>query len=176
MDSTNETKLPLILYVEDDAETFRLAATRLHARYRLLWAQTADDAVRLLTVWGSQLYAVLIDVELKGSTMDGFMLTRLIRGTAPLERLTSAARALVPLPKLPIIVLTAYTSRFTDTDAKAIGASHFCTKPIDFARLTLALAQANLQSVVNRLQGVPALTPPGALGPLGSKLGRSKPS
>lgn len=174
MDSTSDVKLPLILYVEDDAETFRLAATRLHARYRLLWAQTADDAVRLLTVWGPQLYAALVDVELNGSSMDGFMLTRVIRGTAPVERLSAAARALVPLPKLPIIVLTAYTSRFTESDARAIGASHFCTKPIDFARLTLALAQANLQSVVNRLAGVPALTPPGALGPLGSRDARNR--
>ncbi len=176
MDSQSDTKLPLILYVEDDAETFRLAAARLHTRYRLLWAQTADDAVRLLTVWGSQLYAVLVDVELKGSSMDGFMLTRLIRGTAPLERLSSAARALVPLPKLPVIVLTAYTTRFTDSDARAIGASHFCTKPIDFARLTLALAQANLQSVVNRLAGAPAFTPPSAHGPAGPRGSRPKPS
>ena len=34
---------------------------------------------------------------------------------------------------------------------KAVGASHFLTKPIDFMRLNLALAQANIQSVMARL-------------------------
>ena len=39
---------------------------------------------------------------------------------------------------------------YSEAEVKAVGATHFLTKPIDFLRLNLALAQANIQSVMAR--------------------------
>jgi CheY-like chemotaxis protein len=61
---------------------------------------------------------------------------------------------LVPrLSSLPIIVLTATASAEIEAELRTYGASHYLTKPIDFMRLNLALAQANIASVMSRLAG-----------------------
>ena len=140
---------PVILYVEDDADTFKLTEARLKARYRLLWAQNDREACAFLREVGPTLHAVLMDIELQGSVLDGFGLVRVLRGqTASLGALPEYARGLEPLPALPVIVLTAYVGRYDEHEATRAGASLFLTKPIDFARLNLALAQANIQSVM----------------------------
>lgn len=149
-----EDTRPVILYVEDDTDTFKLAAARLRQRYRLLWAQNDREACEVLRSWGDRLYAVLMDIELQGSQLDGLALVRTLRGTEK-GPLPDFARAM-PALTVPVIVLTAYTARYTDADARAAGATHFVTKPIDFARLNLALAQANIQSVMARLSGATA--------------------
>ncbi len=142
---------PLVLYVEDDADTFKLAQLRLQARYELINAPTDRDACAVLTRQGHELFAVLMDVELQGSLLDGVALVKAIRGLTPRKSLPSWAQALPTLPHLPIIVMTAYVTKYSETEVKAVGATHFLTKPIDFMRLNLALAQANIQSVMARL-------------------------
>ncbi|MCC6332801.1 MAG: response regulator [Myxococcales bacterium] len=141
---------PVILYVEDDADTFRLAHLRLQQKYRLLHAATDREACAQLEVWGEKLYAVLMDLELQGSLLDGLALVRLIRGQLPAGQSPPYARR-VPALSVPVLVLTASTARHTEAEARAMGATHFATKPIDFARLNLALAQVNIQSVMARL-------------------------
>jgi CheY-like chemotaxis protein len=145
---------PLVLYVEDDLDTFRLAELRLQARYEVINAANDLDACRLIRERGADLYAILMDIELQGSALDGLGLVRLIRGQ-PLGLLPDYAHGVPTLPHVPIIVMTAYVTRYTEADVKAIGATHFLTKPIDFMRLNLALAQANIQSVMARLAAQP---------------------
>jgi CheY-like chemotaxis protein len=142
---------PLVLYVEDDADTFKLAQLRLQARYELINAPTDREAVELLIKRHGELFAVLMDIELQGSSMDGLALVKAIRGITPKKTLPTWAQGLPALPHLPIIVMTAYVTRYSEAEVKAVGASHFLTKPIDFMRLNLALAQANIQSVMARL-------------------------
>lgn len=142
---------PVVVYVEDDADTFKIAAARLQAKYRLIWAQSAHEAADLLAFHAHELFAVLMDIELQGSELDGLDLTRLIRGIAMNKPLPPFAKKVPVLRKVPVIVLTAYTARYTETDAHAVGATHFATKPIDFTRLNLALAQANIAAVMKRL-------------------------
>jgi CheY-like chemotaxis protein len=143
---------PVIVYVEDDADTFRLAAVRLKARYRLVWAQSDREAVDLLCQHQHEVFAVLMDIELAGSVLDGLALTQLLRGRPLARPVPDFAARLPVLASVPIIILTAYTTRHTEAEAKAFGASHFATKPIDFTRLTLALAQANISGVMQRLE------------------------
>lgn len=143
---------PVILYVEDDADTFRLAALRLRDKYRLVQAATDREACAQLKAWGDRLYAILMDVELQGSTLDGLHLVQLVRGRLPALHTPDYAQG-VPKLAAPIIVMTAYTGRHTEAEAKALGATHFVPKPIDFTRLNLALAQANIMSVMARLSG-----------------------
>jgi CheY-like chemotaxis protein len=158
---------PLIVYVEDDPDTFKVACQRLHSRYRLIWAQNDREAVDLLAHYRLQLFAIVMDIELRGSKLDGLDLTRLLRGHSLAKSIPDFARRLPLLPRVPIIVLTAYTARYTEADARAVGATHLATKPIDFTRLNLALAQSNVARVIKRLssdsQGsldmVPATSP-----------------
>jgi CheY-like chemotaxis protein len=146
---------PVILHVEDDADTFRLASVRLKDRYRLVHAATDRDACEQLEALGESLYAVLMDVELRGSVLDGLALVRLVRGHLPAAQTPVRARR-VPKLSVPIIVMTAYAGRHSEDEAKALGATHFLSKPIDFTRLNLALAQANISSVLARLTAKPA--------------------
>jgi putative two-component system response regulator len=154
---------PVVVYVEDDADTFKLACLRLKARYRLLWAQNDREAVDLLIHHQRELFAVLMDIELAGSQLDGLALTQLLRGRGIGRSVPDFARKLPVLANVPIIILTAYTTRYTEAEAKAFGASHFATKPIDFTRLSLALAQANIKAVMQRLE--PTTSPEKAVVP-----------
>lgn len=147
---------PLVLYVEDDADTFRLAQLRLQQRYEVINASTDLEAAQLLARHGDNLYAVLLDVELQGSQLDGLALVRAIRGMPPTMPQPSYAKQIPVLPHTPLIVMTAYVTKYSEADVKALGANHFLTKPIDFTRLSLALAQANIQSVMARLAARPA--------------------
>lgn len=151
MSSRDPAAKPLVLYVEDDEDTFKLAQLRLQAKYELINASSDREACELLMKHGHELFAVLMDVELQGSQLDGLALVKAIRGLTPKSALPAWAQGLPSLPHLPIIVMTAYVTRYSEAEVKALGASHFLTKPIDFMRLNLALAQANIQSVMARL-------------------------
>lgn len=142
---------PTVLYVEDDADTFKLAQLRLQAKYELISATSDRQACEVLSKQGTELFAVLMDIELQGSQMDGLALVKVIRGMTPKSALPSWAQSVPPLPHLPIIVMTAYVTKYSEAEVKTVGASYFLTKPIDFMRLNLALAQANIQSVMARL-------------------------
>lgn len=147
---------PLVLYVEDDPDTFRLAQLRLQQRYEVINAGTDEEAAELLSKHGESLYAVLLDVELQGSQLDGLAIVRAIRGMPPTKPPPAYAKKIPVLEHTPLIVMTAYVTRYSEADVKALGANHFLTKPIDFTRLSLALAQANIQSVMARLAARPA--------------------
>jgi CheY-like chemotaxis protein len=142
----------VVLCVEDDPDTFKLASLRLRAKYHLVWAQNDREAVELLRRFGAGLHAVVMDIELKGSTLDGLDLVRLLRGRPTHRAAPDFARGLPPLPLVPVVVLTAYTGRYSEADALACGATSFATKPIDFTRLNLALAKGNISAVMARLQ------------------------
>ncbi|MBL8934462.1 MAG: response regulator [Archangium sp.] len=144
---------PVVLYVEDDADTFKIASLRLKTRYRLIWAQNDVEAVDLISFHQRELFAVLMDIELRGSTLDGLELVRLLKGHPLLRtQMPAFARRLPVLHNVPVIVLTAYAARYTEAEVHAVGAAHFVTKPIDFTRLNLALAQANIAAVMKRLE------------------------
>ena len=147
---------PLVLYVEDDVDTFKLAQARLQARYEVVNAATDRVAAELISQHGDDLHAVLMDIELQGSTLDGLALVKAMRGMTPKHALPPWAQPMPTLPHVPVIVMTAYVTRYTEAEVKSVGVTHFLTKPIDFMRLNLALAQANIQSVMARLASQPA--------------------
>ncbi len=147
---------PLVLYVEDDADTFRLAKLRLESRYELINAASDTEAVQLLSHHKDAFFAVLLDVELQGSQLDGLAILRALRGLPPAAPLPAWAKSIPVLPHTPLIVMTAYTTKYTEAEVVKLGANHLLAKPIDFTRLNLALAQANIQSVMARLKSGPA--------------------
>lgn len=124
----------MVLYVEDEPDTFRLVAARLHAAFALLWAKTDREACELVSHAAPNLHAVLMDIELQGSVLDGLKLTQLLRGTLAPKDTPDFAQRVKPVA-LPIIVMTGYTAGYTEARAVQAGATAFLTKPIDFARL-----------------------------------------
>lgn len=133
-----------ILYVEDEDANWQVAELRLRRFYNLIRASSDAQACQILIDQGSTLSAVLIDIQLHGSTLDGIQLAKLIRGTLPRQTLPALARA-VPVLDTPIIFVTAYAARYSEAELKTYGAYKLITKPVDFGALNLALASVHLQ-------------------------------
>ena len=132
-----------VLYVEDDDDNWTVASLRLGQAYALVRATNSDEAYRLLQQHGANLSAILMDIELRGSELNGVELTKLIRGKgAPVNGrfapLSAAARS------VPIIFVTAHGAKYTDAELHRAGAEKVIAKPVDFGMLSLALTQFHL--------------------------------
>jgi CheY-like chemotaxis protein len=113
----------LILVVDDEPDVEALFRQQFRrdirdGRFTMDFAQSADDALKLITDAASALILILSDINMPGMT--------------GLELLPKAKAA---RPDVPIIMITAYGD--TDTRRKALegGAEALLTKPIDFVVL-----------------------------------------
>ena len=107
-----------VLIVDDD-ETFRemLMASLIYAGFDPTPASSGEEALEIIET--EAFSAVVTDIRM--SRLDGITLSRRIR-----ER----------LPEIPIIIMTAYTSRSkAEQDLGPIPAEHFLTKPFDINQL-----------------------------------------
>jgi CheY-like chemotaxis protein len=138
-------KRKIVLYVEDEDDNWDVAVLRLGWKYDLRRARNALEFCKVLHEVGSELHAILMDVQLSGSELDGIELTRLLRGTLPAARRPPYA---VGLPVLPTVVIfvTAYGTRYPESQLVAAGGNQLITKPVDFVDLNLALASVQLGS------------------------------
>jgi CheY-like chemotaxis protein len=141
--------LPWIFVVDDDLSNREVMKLRLQDKYHLLLASNADESFELLREHGPQLAAILLDINLQGSRLDGLRLAKLIRGILPREEIPWGARDLTPL-ETPIIFVTAYQSLYSEEELKRAGGDTLICKPVDFIKLNLALAQVNILKA-NRL-------------------------
>jgi CheY-like chemotaxis protein len=149
---TKDASKPLILYVEDEDENWMVTELRLRDRYNLLRAADDHDACRIVRSYGASLYAILMDIQLKGSQLDGIKLTKLFKGKLDPSQVPLYAQG-CPVVKAPIFFVTAYGARYTEEELKRIDGHALITKPVDFLRLTLALASANARSALTTLAG-----------------------
>lgn len=135
----------LVLYVEDNDDNWHIAKLRLSEGYELVRAANARDACRILSTRAADLAAVLMDIELRGSELNGLELVELMRGKR--ERATAPDFARV-LPSLtaPIIFVTAHGAKYSDPLLLAAGGDKVIAKPVDFGALSLALTQLHLSS------------------------------
>jgi CheY-like chemotaxis protein len=141
--------------VEDEAENRDVTELRLRDRFELVWAATDREACSMVHKHADRLYAILMDIQLKGSQLDGIQLTKLLRGE-PLSAVPPHAQGL-PTLDVPIIFVTAYGSRYTEDQLLAVGGTAVVPKPVDFVDLTLALANARAESVLRKLGGPAAV-------------------
>jgi len=139
-----ERKRELVLYVEDEPENRDVAELRLRRSYDLLLAATDEEACRIIKERGAELSAILMDIQLKGSVLDGIALVKLFRGTLPTTELPAFARD-VPVIATPILFVTAYGARYSEPELLAAGAQRRVTKPVNFSDLTLALVDLHLR-------------------------------
>lgn len=137
----------VILYVEDEPDNREVAALRLRRRYELLLAENDQQACDILASRGSELSAILMDIQLKGSTLDGIQLVKLLRGKLEKTGLPSWARAVPTLATVPVLFVTAYSARYSEAELIAAGGNRLVTKPVNFSELTLALVDLHLKRV-----------------------------
>ncbi len=140
----------LVLYVEDEPSNWEVTELRLRRKFKLLWARTDQEACALVRQYGPQLYAVLMDVQLKGSALDGLALTSLFRGKdiGPLPDYAAD----VPKVTCPIFFVTAYGNLHSPEQMKAAGGDAHVPKPVDFLKLTLLLAQNSMRQALETLK------------------------
>jgi CheY-like chemotaxis protein len=132
----------LILYVEDDDDNWEIAELRLARRYELVRARNDEQACRILRDRHHEIDLILMDIELRGSELNGIELTELLRGNTLPERslLPSYARNLSPVSK-PVVFVTAHGARFTRVQLLLSGADKVITKPVDFADLQVVVRE-----------------------------------
>jgi two-component system OmpR family response regulator len=133
-----------LLYVEDDDDNFRVAELRLRDGYELVRASDSVQACRLVQAGGWS--AILMDIELRGSDLDGVELTKLLRGRLRKESLPAYARVVQGVDT-PIIFVTAHGAKYSEAALLLLGAEKVITKPVDFGALNLALTQLHLTRV-----------------------------
>lgn len=134
----------VLLYVEDDEENRRVALLRLRKYFELLLAPNSREACRILSERADDIEAILMDIELKGSEMDGIMLTKVIRGSLTGVNLPVYAQSFKPL-STPILFVTAYGDRHPEQELINAGGNLLIRKPVDFLQLTMALTQIRLK-------------------------------
>ena len=122
---TREAARPALLYVEDDDDNWEVAELRLAKNYELLRASNDEEACRIIRERRNDIDVVLMDIELRGSELNGVELTELLRGNRLPNRawLPAYARDLPALSK-PIVYVTAHGTRYTSVQLML--ASIFC--------------------------------------------------
>jgi CheY-like chemotaxis protein len=143
-DHNTEEPSQLVLYVEDDEDNRQVASFRLEKKYKLVFATTDREACESFIKYGSELSLILMDIELRGSSLNGLDLTRLIRGHLDSSKIPPFAAA-VPRLETPVIFVTAYGQLYRRSELLAAGADEIIQKPVDFVELHTAMARAYLR-------------------------------
>lgn len=138
-----------LLYVEDDDENWDVAEYRLGRAYTMLRAATSEQACNIVRERGPGLSAILMDIELRGSDLNGIELTELFRGKCLNRALPAYALNLPPVTQ-PILFVTAHGARYTDVQLMLFGADKVILKPIDFSALSLAVSSLQLARASRR--------------------------
>lgn len=132
-------KRPLVLYVEDDDQNWDVANLRLSESFAMLRAKNAEQACGVVRERVGELAAILMDIELRGSDLNGVQLTELFRGKLAAHDLPLYAQGLPAVMK-PIIFVTAHGARYSDVELMLFGADTVIQKPVNFTSLNFALA------------------------------------
>lgn len=136
--------VPVVLCVEDNPDIWEVTQLHLKRRFNLMWATNAAAACQIIRAHHQEISTILMDIELQGSELDGVELTRLLRGRELARPLPDFAQELPPLDA-PIFFVTAFAGRYAEEELRAAGGDRLIAKPVDFAQLSLALAQAHLR-------------------------------
>jgi CheY-like chemotaxis protein len=139
----------LLLYVEDDDDNWRVADVRLRENYEIMRATNAREACQVLMTRGNELAAILMDIELRGSDLNGIELTELVRGKRAKALLPSYAQG-VSSQQTPVIFVTAHGTKYSDAFLGMVGGDKVISKPVDFGALNVALTQLHLSSAAQK--------------------------
>ena len=114
-----------ILIVEDEETSRRILTLALEGKdVELIFAESGEDAVEMAARHGPDL--IVMDVMLP--RLDGFEAAKAIRSTAGLRQ-------------VPIIALTARTTRYDEKQAREAGCADYVTKPFRVGDLRERIAR-----------------------------------
>jgi sigma-B regulation protein RsbU (phosphoserine phosphatase) len=136
-------KRPVVLYVEDEEINWALTEKRLRDAYFL--TRAADARSTFVALQKQRFDLILLDIQLKGSELDGIQICRILRGkagSAPVPAYTANVTS-----DAPIIFMTAYTARYNKAELLAAGGSELIIKPVDFTGLSLAMSRLALRNI-----------------------------
>jgi CheY-like chemotaxis protein len=147
---------PAILYVEDEDANWRLAMKALAEHYELTRARNSTEAFELIKARSFR--AILMDIQLRDSELDGTEIVRVLRGNAMAKRtLASLGIRVDAIP--PIIFVTAYAARYTTEDLITIGGDDVIHKPVDLWQLHLAITRCIAAAATSALNRARSRTP-----------------
>ena len=134
----------LVLYVDVDDAGYEATSDRLRRAYKLVRAQKDRDACELIREHHRDLVAVLLDVDMPGSVLDGILLTRILRGRVPTAAVPPFARNLPELD-VPIVLVTERAHGYSDGEMVRYGGDRLMHKPVEIHKLTLTITEWHLQ-------------------------------
>lgn len=134
----------LVLYVDVDDRTFEASSERLRRAYKLVRARHDREACELVRAHHAELVAVLLDVDMPGSVLDGLLLTRVLRGRVPPQAVPPFARTLPPLD-VPIVLVTGRRQGYSEEELVRYGGDRLIHKPVEIHKLTLTILDWHLQ-------------------------------
>lgn len=134
--------------MEDEETHWLVSELNLRKRFKMAWAKNDEEACAFVRQHGPELHAVLMDVQLKGSRLDGIALTRVLRGRG-LAPVPDYAEGL-PVLECPIFIVTAF-ARYPAQVIDEAGADAQIAKPVDFFKLAMLLAQSAGRRALHRL-------------------------
>jgi len=131
-----------ILYIEDDEASWKAAHGSLRTRYRLTWARNAKEAFALLQAHTYDL--ILMNIELADSDLDGIQIAQILTGrySGNAPGYASAVRS----KGAKIIFVTGYSAKYSKQTLMQAGGDELILKPVDFTRLSLAVARLLVKS------------------------------
>lgn len=142
--STEGDGRALVLYVDVDDAGYEATSDRLRRAYKLVRAQKDREACDLIREHHRDLVAVLLDVDMPGSVLDGILLTRILRGRVPSAAVPPFARNL-PSLDVPIVLVTEQTQGYSDDEMVRYGGDRLMMKPVEIHKLTLTITEWHLQ-------------------------------
>ena len=149
-DATPTKKQGVLLLVEDERDNVMVAQLQLRKRYDVLVAMSDEEACRHLRESASKIDAVLMDIQLRGSSLDGLELARAMRKDGELDPLPDFARDLPgACANIPILFVTAFANN-EGVDFESVTACSVVGKPINFSELNLKLTQLYLSRISSR--------------------------
>jgi CheY-like chemotaxis protein len=131
----------VLLYVEDDDDNWDVAVLRLSANYELIRASNAEEACAILKERRTEIELILMDIELRGSDLNGVELTKLLRGETLLDTPVPEYARGLPLISKPIVFVTAHGAKYTRVQLILAGAEQVISKPVDFESLQNAVSE-----------------------------------
>ena len=136
-----------VLYVEDDDTNWELARVALSKEYEVFRAANSRQAFQEI---GKREYlAILMDIQLAGSDLDGIGITKNLKRTSDAPQVDYAKG--VDIGETPILFVTAYGGSYSREDLVQAGGDDMITKPVDFTRLRLAITRLTARKTIGRM-------------------------
>lgn len=137
-----------ILYVEDEDANWDVTQLSLRGKYELTRARTSEEACAMLKDRAAHYDLVLMDIQLKGSSLNGIQTCAALTGREWSDMPDFARNVRF---HGPIVFVTAYAGLHRRDELKASGARDVISKPVDFTHLLMLLSRLALEGAVSRI-------------------------